>query len=57
MRRELERGLSWPKMSTFESRKALLGILGLPHILPELSGGYAALRGSLERSPEILGAQ
>ena len=32
--REFDRGSSKPKMKTFESRKALFRIFGLPDLLP-----------------------
>ena len=57
MRREFDRGLSKPKMNTLESEKALIGILGLPDILPELSGRHAAFWTRSDCGPEVLGAQ
>jgi len=57
MRRELDRGLSKPKMKTLESKKALVGILSLLHILPKLSGGHATFRARHDRGPEVLGSQ
>src|SRR3972149_4112017 len=57
IRFEFDEGRSKPKMNTFESKKALLGIFGLPHVRPQLCEGDAPPRGRLDGGPEVPGPQ
>src|SRR3989304_30516 len=57
IRCEFDLGLSKPKRKTLESRNALRGILGLPHVLPELRGRDTAPRGRVDGRPKVLRAE
>src|SRR5713226_7313560 len=57
IRRELDLGLSNAKMKTFESKKALLGILGLPDVLPQLGKPYGAPGSGIDGHPDISGTE
>src|SRR3989304_6202806 len=56
-RRELDPGRSRAKRKTLESRNALVGILGLLHVPPELLVRHPAGLHRLEGGPEILRTQ
>src|SRR2546427_6912218 len=53
MRWEFDRGRSKPNGNTLESRTALVGILGLPDLLPKFRGRDAPARLRIEGGPEV----
>src|SRR2546430_16901268 len=57
MRWEFDRGRSKPNRNTFESRTALVAILGLPDLLPQFRGRDAPARLRVEGGPEVAAAQ
>src|SRR2546425_9141403 len=57
IRWEFDRGRSKPNRNTFESRPALVGILGLPDLLPKFRRRDAPARLRIEGGPEVAGTE